>query len=31
MTSPAPAGAGVHSWKPILKALSVLVGYSGMR
>jgi hypothetical protein len=29
MTSPAPAGAGAHSWKPLLKALSVLVGYSG--
>jgi hypothetical protein len=29
VTAAVPPGAGAHSWKPLLKALSVLVGYSG--
>ena len=28
MTSPAPAEGGLHPWKPLLKSLAVLVGYS---
>jgi hypothetical protein len=28
MTSPAPIDGGAHSWKPLLKAFAILVGYS---